>query len=353
LSPDQVVLTGAAAVRERGGRLHLIALYPAAGAEPSDAAPRAAACAGIPVWARGASGVERLFFCEIADARGGLALLIPLFLGGFIVFGTLLGSIADREREIYTFSALGLAPVHIGFLFFAEAAVYAIIGGMGGQLLAQAVALGAGLVAKSGTLAAPALNYSSDNALFANGVVMATVLLSAVYPAYRASRGANPGVPRAWRLPRPEGDVLSMTFPFTVSAYDMTGVLSFLAEHFRAHDDAGLGVFAASDVRLTPRGARGGPALCARLALAPFDLGVTQDFTLEAVASEIPGVDEVFIRATRRSGSGPDWWRANRVFVQDLRRQFLLWRTLSVDLIESYRARTLRDLAERGEGEAS
>jgi hypothetical protein len=353
LSPDQVVLTGAVAVRERGGRLHLIALYPAAGAEPSDAAPRVAACAGIPVWARRASGVERLFFCEIADARGGLALLIPLFLGGFIVFGTLLGSIADREREIYTFSALGLAPVHIGFLFFAEAAVYAIIGGMGGQLLAQAVALGTGLVAKSGALAAPALNYSSDNALFANAVVMATVLLSAVYPAYRASRGANPGVPRAWRLPRPEGDVLSMTFPFTVSAYDMTGVLSFLAEHFRAHDDAGLGVFAASDVRLTPRGARGGPALCARLALAPFDLGVTQDFTLEAVASEIPGVDEVLIRATRRSGSGPDWWRANRVFVQDLRRQFLLWRTLSVDLIEAYRARTLQCLAERVEGEAS
>jgi len=36
--------------------------------------------------------------------------LVPLLLGGFIVFSTMLGSIIDREKEIYTFSALGLAP---------------------------------------------------------------------------------------------------------------------------------------------------------------------------------------------------------------------------------------------------
>ena len=176
--------------------------------------------------------------------------------------------------------------------------------------------------------------------------VSATVLVSAVYPALRASRSANPGLARSWRMPAPEGDLLAMTFPFTVSAYDITGVVSFLAEHFRQHDDAGLGVFAAQDVCVDRAGREGNLRLSANLALAPFDLGVTQAFELTAVASEIPGVDEVMIRAERLSGAASDWKRANRIFLHDLRRQFLLWRTLAPEAIEAYRMQTLAALKE-------
>ncbi|MEX0744488.1 MAG: ABC transporter permease, partial [Phycisphaeraceae bacterium] len=263
---------------------------------------------------------------------------------GLIIFGTLLGSISDREKEIYTFSALGLSPQHVGVLFFAEAAVYAVVGGMGGQLLAQIVAQVMTWMQAAGWISmGEAINYSSTNALFAIGVVMATVLISAIYPAYRASKSANPGLARAWRMPAPEGDELSMVFPFTVSAYDITGVVSFLAEHFRRHDDAGLGNFAASNVRIG-RNAAGNLELAAELALAPFDLGVTQELRLAAKPSEIEGVDEVAIDATRLSGAKGDWVRANKVFLQDLRKQFLLWRTLSNELIEHYRAQTLETI---------
>ena len=167
------------------------------------------------------------------------------------------------------------------------------------------------------------INYSSTNSLFAIGVVMLTVLVSALYPALRASKSANPGLQRAWKLPPADGDDLKMVFPFTVSAYDITGIVSFLGEHFRRHDDAGLGGFAASDVAVR-RDERGSLQLASTVALAPFDLGVTQRLTLTAVGSEIPGVDEVAVHAERLSGASGDWHRANRVFVKDLRRQFLL-----------------------------
>src|SRR4029079_7378393 len=133
-------------------------------------------------------------------------------------------------------------------LFFAEAAVYAVVGGMGGQLLAQFVGLAVSHLSKAGYIEPTNINYSSTNSLFAIGVVMTTVLVSAIYPAVRASKSANPGLARAWKMPAAEGDELRLTFPFTVSAYDITGVVSFLAEHFRRHDDAGLGGFAASGV---------------------------------------------------------------------------------------------------------
>ena len=89
---------------------------------------------------------------------------------------------------------------------------------------------------------------------------------------------------------------------------------------------------------------QGNLELAADVALAPFDLGVTQTMQLSAIPSEIEGVDEVAIELVRTSGARGDWYRANRVFVRNLRRQFLLWRTLSNEMIEHYRAQTLEEL---------
>ena len=343
LSGDQVVLASADLVRSLGGSLHSISIY---AADKDDAIERARELAEVvvmPVWAAGPEGAERLVLTVLTEVTGGLALVVPLLLGGLIVFGTLLGSISDREKEIYTFSALGLSPTHVGVLFLAEAAVYAIVGGVGGQLLAQFAGLTLSALANAGVVQVPSINFSSSNALFAIGIVMATVLVSAIYPATRAAKSANPGLERTWRMPPADGDEIRLVFPFTVSAYDITGVVSFIAEHFRGHDDAGLGSFAASNVGLD-RTAEGNLVLRADLALAPFDLGVTESFELTAVPSSIEGVDEVSIVVRRLSGAGSDWYRANRTFMRDLRRQFLLWRTLTHDVIEQYRLETLQAL---------
>ncbi len=345
LSPNQVAIMGGQTLRRLGAGTHVLTVYPRDEFDIDDYALRVAEQVEVPVWARTPEGVSRLFFTELTSVSGGFALVVPILLGGFIIFGTMLGSITDREKEIYTFSALGLGPAHVGFLFFAEAAVYAVIGGMGGQILAQLVALIAAKLAEMGLIPPPSINFSSTNSLFAIGVVMATVLVSAVYPAYRASKSANPGLARAWKMPPPEGDRTSMTFPFTVSAYDITGVVSFLAEHFRQHDDAGLGIFACTRAAIE-RDAQKHLVLRAQLALAPFDLGVTQDFSLRAVPSEIPGVDEIHIEANRLSGAKQDWIRANRTFITDLRQQFLFWRTLSPEAVEDYRRQTLESLGD-------
>jgi hypothetical protein len=42
-----------------------------------------------------------------------------------------------------------------------------------------------------------------------------------------------------------------------------------------------------------------------------------------------------------------DWKRSNKVFLRELRRQFLLWRTLATEVVESYRMETLRVLGEK------
>ncbi|HTA92144.1 MAG TPA: ABC transporter permease, partial [Polyangiaceae bacterium] len=349
LASDQVAVASPEFVQELGGDLRALNVYPGAGVDSAELGRRLSEMVAMPVWASSTQGVERLVFTVLTDVSAGFGLFVPLALGGLIIFGTLLGSISDREKEIYTFSALGLSPAHVGVLFFAEASVYAVVGGMGGQLLAELVGLCADLLARRGLIDPPGINYSSTNSLFAIALVMLTVLISAVYPAVRASRSANPGLARSFRVPEPEGDVLSLTFPFTVSAYDITGMVSFLAEHFRRHDDAGIGGFAASNTRIRKTAAER-LELSVDLALAPFDLGVTQELVLNALPSEIPGVDEIALRITRTSGTVPDWRRQNKVFLKALRRQFLLWRTLSNETIEGYRLETLQVL---GDAEAA
>ena len=81
------------------------------------------------------------------------------------------------------------------------------------------------------------------------------------------------------------------------------------------------------------------------LALAPFDLGVSQSFQLRSTASGIPGIDEVRICLNRVSGQPKDWVRLNKVFLDDLRRQFLIWRSIPAETMEMYRERTLVSMA--------
>jgi hypothetical protein len=86
--------------------------------------------------------------------------------------------------------------------------------------------------------------------------------------------------------------------------------------------------------------------LDAFLALAPFDLGVTEAFQLRSAPSEIAGIDEVKIRIVRQSGQYKDWQRLNKVLLNELRRQFLIWRSLPHETMEFYRRQTLEELRE-------
>jgi hypothetical protein len=339
LNSSVVAFVSSKRARELNARLVAISVYPNKGVDIEPIADELARLAPAPVYATLDDGIYRLYFTTMLATSGLQNIIIPIILGGLIIFGTMLGSVTDREKEIYTFSALGLAPTHIGMLFFAESSVYAVIGGLGGYIFAQVVAIFASWLSSFTSIQIPEMNYSSTNAIFAILVVMATVLVSTIYPAYRGAKSANPGVARSWKTPKPEGDKWAFTFPFTVSEYDITGVMSFLLEHFNNFSDCSLGLFLAEHTTVTADGKQ--LTLKSNIATAPFDLGVTQQFNITSVPSEIEGVDEVHISITRLSGTQGDWRRTNLPFITDLRKQFLIWRSLPPETMDDYRRKTL------------
>lgn len=296
------------------------------------------------VHVKAGADTKRLFLTRAVEGSGFRDVIVPLLLGGLIIFSSLMGSIVDREREIFTYSALGLAPPDVGALFFAESAVYSVIGGMGGYLLSQGVAKFLIFLGSLGVFHPPALSFASLSSVLTILVVMAVVMLSTIFPAVKAGKSANPGVTRKWRMPDPMGDRLDFVFPFTVSAIDFAGILSFIKEHFENHGDASLGRFAANEVNLfkTTRedGAAESMGIRANVSLAPFDLGIFQTFRMYSKEFEIKGIEEVVVELERLGGTPSAWVRSNRAFADELRRQFLLWRSLPVETVEHYRRMT-------------
>lgn len=296
-----------------------------------------------PVMAKGARGANQFFFSKSMQASGFAVVIVPLLLGGLIIFNSLLGSIVERRKEIFTYSAMGLAPPDVGALFFAESAVYAILGGMGGYLVSQVAAKIVSICGELGWFVPPEMNFSSLSSVLTIFVVMGMVMVSTIYPAIKAGRSANPGVARKWRMPAPEGDDIEFVFPFTVSADDMGGILAFIGEHFENHGDASIGNFASTEVERFRMEKTGHPGIRAKISLAPFDLGVMQAFTMYSRPSEIEDIDEVVVHMTKVSGALGAWMRGNRVFVDDLREQFLFWRSLPVSTVAHYRGMSIDD----------
>lgn len=338
---DSIVVISSEQARRLGARVRAITIYPKDAEAIESIGGDVATVTALPTYVGTKGGVYRLFFSKLIEASGFRDLLIPVILGGLIVFATMLGSVADREGEIYAFSSLGLAPAHVSMLFFAEAAIYAVVGGMGGYLFGQIAASVLSFMSGYWHFAVPSMNFSSMNAIATIFIVMGIVLLSTAYPAAKAARSANPGIQRAWRLPQAVGDNYDINFPFTVSEYDLTGVVSYLEEYFKSFTDTSIGVFATTQCHVLRQKESSMLGFRAQVALAPFDLGIEQSVVILSQPSEIEGIDEVRVLIKRMSGTYGDWQRANKVFINDLRRQFLLWRTLDKDVAKHYRETTL------------
>ncbi|HRR81121.1 MAG TPA: hypothetical protein P5118_13145, partial [Planctomycetota bacterium] len=137
LPTDSVAVVSAANAHLMGAALHAVTLYTPDTRSATDLAEAVAKTLPLPVSATRSEGVYRHVLGTLVEASGAGDLVFPILLGGLVIFGTMLGSVADREKEIYTFSSLGLAPPHVASLFLAEAMVYSVIGGMAGYLLAQ------------------------------------------------------------------------------------------------------------------------------------------------------------------------------------------------------------------------
>ena len=262
-------------------------------------------------------------------------IVAPLLIASLIVLNTMLGSVYERRGEIAVYSAVGLSPRHVLCLFLAESLVYAVIGVVGGYMLALGLAAIGQLTGDAWGLT---VNYSSRSAVYVTAAVMISVLLSTLVPARRAARIASPAEHAPTTVPEPTGPGrMDFTLPFTYRGRDALAVAAFMADWFESHGDDASGPFSASppEVRLAWPGEDAAPpsiTVSATIWLRPYDLGVSQDVRIAVTPIEMPqdgGLLGTSVELDRLTGDENTWRRGNRRFIGLLRHHLLRWRSLS------------------------
>ncbi|MEM2704703.1 MAG: FtsX-like permease family protein, partial [Candidatus Bathyarchaeia archaeon] len=272
---------------------------------------------------------------------GGLwAYLIPIIIISMLTaLLTMLGSVHERMREIGIFSSLGLSPKQVAVLFFAESAFFAVVSGIVGYLMS----VGAVYIIYALDIFQHGLysNYAATYVIILLSLLMSVTLLSTLYPALKASKLVTPSLERKWRvLTKPTGVEWEIPLPFyAVSKEEAIGLLRYISEYFEAQMlESGAEIFITRSIEFKPEEEK----VFARVALAPFEMGVVQEVTLRTFISPDSGKYSFALRLKRVSGLHEVWLTRVRNFVDEVRKQFLIWGSLSREEKNKYIARELK-----------
>ncbi len=324
-----------------GGKLKALAIRPHSPEDTSGLATKLVDRFGLTLFAGEKEGTFMYYASDALSYSGVPNILIPLLISVLIVLNTMIGSVYERKREIAVYTSVGLAPVHVSFLFIAEALAFAVLSVVLGYLLAQT---SAEIFAGTSLWQGITVNYSSLAGVAAMVLVILVVLVSVIYPSRVAASIAIPDVTRAWTLPEPEGSAMKLTLPFLMKYKEQLGIGGYLREYYFAHKDVSHGLFTTDDISLEfycpseQLSGLSGPNHCekdciqvkTRVWLAPFDFGVKQFIHLEFCPSTEDPDNYVEIQVTlqREAGEANYWRRINKAFINDLRKQLLIWRSL-------------------------
>lgn len=260
-------------------------------------------------------------------------IIVPMLISGMVLMTTILGSIHERIREAWTYSALGLAPTQVGGMFLAEVIAYAVLGVTLGYAFGIAFARATNFAVLTGGVIG--MNYSSSSVLVSLAVTFLMVLLSAFYPFLRVSKLVTPSLERKWKIPtKARGDVWEVPLPFTFKEWEMVaGLVMYLCEFFENRRER-IGTFAVMNYE--PYSEPGKVGVRATIWLAPYEQNLVQEVDIALVKSVTEARYVTVMTAKRASGPYDTWLKSSEIFIRELREQFLTWRLLSPGERSSY-----------------
>jgi ABC-type antimicrobial peptide transport system permease subunit len=260
-------------------------------------------------------------------------ILMPMIIAGLITMSTILGGVMERIREGQIYSCLGLAPIQVGLMFFGENLIYSIIGSMTGYLSGILVSY---LVRIMNLINLP-INYTSSFVMVAIGMVIILVLLASLYPFYKISAVVTPSLERKWRLPtKPKGDAWEIPIPFRVKDEEKAaGLAVFLREYLWNKRIERVGAFAVESVEVNK--IESGFSVRSKVWLAPFEQNIWQDMNIAILKSRTEQKFLILLNIRRVHGPYDLWVKSNYGLIDEMRKQMLIWNTLSPEEQEKYR----------------
>ncbi|MEO0251404.1 MAG: FtsX-like permease family protein [candidate division WOR-3 bacterium] len=265
----------------------------------------------------------------LATTQGWQFIAFPLVICMLIVFNTVMGSIYERVKEIRVYSSLGLSPKHVAYMFLAETLVYAFISSVVGYTIG--IAINTSLFTLNLLPEGFYTNSSSSYLMYSILLLAFATIVSSIYPLRVASMAVTPSVERLWKIEtEPKGDDWIIPMPFVLhEKREVKALLKFLEEYARAQSSERM-TFIVEDIKIKEEEFDNFERLSLEMLvrIAPWDAGIIQDFRLSAISSKEKKEYKFEIYLHRRSGILTFWRKSNRTFIDEFRKQLLLWRAL-------------------------
>lgn len=262
--------------------------------------------------------------------QGWNAMILVLTTLVFLSMANLMiGTIVARKREISIYSTLGLSPSGVVIIFLTEGITVA----SGGTLIGFLLGFGFNQLFIKFNLLPPdyAFNFVSLPVILSMAIIIGTVLAASLYPSYMASKLVTPSLLRKWRAStRPKGDRWELSIPLRIERFEAVGILRFFKEYFTGAGVVGPGfrVTEVSEVDTEEL------ALSLDVILTPVEHNVAQTAIIKAVPSEKKY--QFVLILNRKSGDPRLWEKRNRSFIDDIRKQALVWKSLVMDQRRAY-----------------
>ncbi len=258
----------------------------------------------------------------------GSEVLMPSLIILFILMNTGLGAVYERRREVSILSSVGLSPIHVVGIFLAEFTVIGVVSGFIGYLLG---------VTAPHFIPQLKINTASSWLAYAVASSILVILLATLYPMWLASRSVTPSFERKWKLEKAgvrRGDEYLINIPVVISPLELDGLVEYLVEYLESlRSEAGAKRFVVDDINVSKRRGADGEVtiVSSTMRIKPFDYGVIMKGDIHFLIPYGSQQVKTSISIKRLSGVEYVWIRGVRAFTDDVRKQLLLWRSLSLD----------------------
>ncbi|MEM2217643.1 MAG: FtsX-like permease family protein, partial [Thermofilaceae archaeon] len=258
-------------------------------------------------------------------AVGWEMMVTPFILTALSIVVSLLGSVKERSRELFTYSSVGLSPNGAMLMFLTEFAVYGFLGATIGYFAGWASSK---VFRISGVLPLEfVFNYASIAITLVMALVLLSTLVASAYPAYLASKIITPSLERRWKVARaPRGSIWELPLPFRVpTEQEVQALLLYIQEYYTGagYEKRLFKVSAEPKVNLPEK------RLTFNVRLYPYDTSTEQEVNLYFMKEKVGGW-RAGVNLKLLKGLGNIWTGASQyAFLDDFRKQLLLWGTLS------------------------
>ncbi|MEM3945376.1 MAG: M28 family peptidase [Candidatus Micrarchaeia archaeon] len=327
-------------VKDIGGYLASVSIVTKSYDEAKTLADKIASIYSVPLYVATPYGSD-YYSPVISYGSSGLSIALPLIaIGAASISAAILGSVKERGKELFVYSAVGLPPSGSAIIFITEAIIVSILSIVPAYFLgiiANSLLISSKLLPENFSLNATSIAVMSA---ILSGII--STLLAMLYPIYLASKLVTPSLERRWKIStKPKGNVWDIPLPFSLTEErEVEAVYLFLEEFFKAHTSETPDPFIVRSVKTDIKN----KVQEIFVSLMPLESGVYQKATISSKFYEDTRKYDFLLRVEKIEGTPDTWVVLNYGFVDAVRKQLLTWRLLSesdrrryVSLVEKMR----------------